>query len=217
MPKKKGPTLHHGFHGLYSSQPALVMYLSNNDLSTWTNASLQLRCQLCNLQKLCVKGSVATHHCSSNRLGVLLVTPYPGEMRSRQFLCAALALLACVALVSAAEDAGAEAAVAEAPDTAEVPVPAAANVTDAEGAGGAANVTKAGAVNATGTAFADTGILVKNTRMDPPEITVAGLTGLIVAGIFLAIFLPGFMCLWSIQTPQSFEATDRNDHHKKMQ
>lgn len=53
--------------------------------------------------------------------------------------------------------------------------------------------------------------------MTPPEITAAQLTGLLVAVMFLIIFIPGFLCLWRIQTPQTFAILDSNDMKKKIQ
>lgn len=53
--------------------------------------------------------------------------------------------------------------------------------------------------------------------MKPPEINSAGLAGLLVALIFLLIFIPGFLCLTNITAPESFEIMDSNDVRKKMQ
>lgn len=54
-------------------------------------------------------------------------------------------------------------------------------------------------------------------RMNPPEITPPQVAGLIVVLVFLLLFIPGFMCLYSIQPPQSFQIFDSNDMKKKMQ
>lgn len=56
-----------------------------------------------------------------------------------------------------------------------------------------------------------------STYMRPPEISEAGLAGLLVAAIFLLVFIPGFLCLWRIQPPQTFEFGDSTDARKKMQ
>lgn len=40
--------------------------------------------------------------------------------------------------------------------------------------------------------------------MNPPEIHSAGLAGLLVALIFLLIFVPGFLCLSNITAPETF-------------
>jgi hypothetical protein len=62
------------------------------------------------------------------------------------------------------------------------------------------------------------GTLVKNTSMDPPLITTGALVGLIVAAVLLMILLPGLMCLYNIQAPQSFDYTmDRDEAKKKLQ
>lgn len=53
--------------------------------------------------------------------------------------------------------------------------------------------------------------------MNPPEINSAALSGLLVALIFLLIFVPGFMCLTNITAPETFEIMDSNDMKKKMQ
>lgn len=53
--------------------------------------------------------------------------------------------------------------------------------------------------------------------MRRPEISEAGFAGLIVGFVFLMIFVPGFLCLWRIQTPQTFEIVEGNDVKKKMQ
>lgn len=58
---------------------------------------------------------------------------------------------------------------------------------------------------------------IMNNGMRPPEITVAQLTGLLVGLVFLMIFIPGFLCLWRIQTPQTFAMLDSNDLQKKVQ
>lgn len=50
-----------------------------------------------------------------------------------------------------------------------------------------------------------------------PPINSDQLAGLLVAGIFIAIFLPGFFCLWNIQTPQAFTTLDGSDLSKKNQ
>lgn len=51
----------------------------------------------------------------------------------------------------------------------------------------------------------------------PPEINAAQLSGLLVAGAFLLMFIPGFLCLYNIQTPQTFAMLDSNEMKKKMQ
>ncbi|CDF34666.1 unnamed protein product [Chondrus crispus] len=53
--------------------------------------------------------------------------------------------------------------------------------------------------------------------MNPPEISSAGLSGLLVALIFLLIFVPGFLCLTRIASPETFDVMDSNDMKKKMQ
>lgn len=53
--------------------------------------------------------------------------------------------------------------------------------------------------------------------MNPPEINSAILSGLLVALIFLLIFVSGFMCLTRITAPETFEIMDSNDMKKKMQ
>lgn len=53
--------------------------------------------------------------------------------------------------------------------------------------------------------------------MTPPPINAEQLAGLLVAGVFFAIFLPGFFCLWNIQTPQAFTTLDGSDASKKNQ
>lgn len=54
-------------------------------------------------------------------------------------------------------------------------------------------------------------------KMTPPPINSEQLAGLLVAGVFFAIFLPGFFCLWNIQTPQAFTTLDGSDISKKNQ
>lgn len=58
---------------------------------------------------------------------------------------------------------------------------------------------------------------VIENRMRKPEISTPALTGLLVMFTFLAIFLPGFMCLWSIQGPQTFEVVEAAGPLKKNQ
>lgn len=53
--------------------------------------------------------------------------------------------------------------------------------------------------------------------MNHPEINEAQLVGLLVTGVFLLIFIPGFMCLWNIQSPQTFEIFSSENLMKKMQ
>lgn len=53
--------------------------------------------------------------------------------------------------------------------------------------------------------------------MHKPEISEAGVAGLVVGFVFFALFVPGFMCLWNIQPPQTFEMIDSSDMKKKMQ
>lgn len=53
--------------------------------------------------------------------------------------------------------------------------------------------------------------------MLPLEIENAHFAGLLVGLVFLLIFIPGFLCLWNIQPPQTFEVFDSNDARKKMQ
>jgi hypothetical protein len=65
--------------------------------------------------------------------------------------------------------------------------------------------------------FGTDGRLIKNTSMNPPEITVDGLTGLLTAFILFAILTPGLYCLFNIQPPQTFEALEKDDSKKKMQ
>lgn len=55
-----------------------------------------------------------------------------------------------------------------------------------------------------------------STTMTKPPINADQLAGLVVAGVFLIIFLPGFFCLWNIQTPQTFTTLD-SDLSKKNQ
>lgn len=57
----------------------------------------------------------------------------------------------------------------------------------------------------------------KGYVMNPPEISAPGLAGLLVAFIFLLIFVPGFLCLTRIATPETFDVIDSNDMKKKMQ
>lgn len=64
---------------------------------------------------------------------------------------------------------------------------------------------------------ADAGPSVDANVLLPPYITPDQLAGLLVAAIFLIIFIPGFMCLWRIQTPQTFAMLDSNDMKKKIQ
>lgn len=54
-------------------------------------------------------------------------------------------------------------------------------------------------------------------RMNAPEISTPVFTSLIVGFVFLIVFIPGFMCLWNIQPPQTFEVPSQNDPRKKMQ
>lgn len=54
-------------------------------------------------------------------------------------------------------------------------------------------------------------------RMRKPEISTATLTGLLVGLTFLAIFIPGFLCLWNIKPPHTFETVEGSDPKKKMQ
>lgn len=61
------------------------------------------------------------------------------------------------------------------------------------------------------------GAKASENSMNPPEINTAQLTGLLVVLIFLILFVPGFMCLWNIQPPQSFDVFDSNDVKKKLQ
>lgn len=58
---------------------------------------------------------------------------------------------------------------------------------------------------------------VADNVMRPPEINASQLAGLLVAFVFLLIFVPGFLCLSNIQPPQTFEAFDGADAKKKMQ
>lgn len=53
--------------------------------------------------------------------------------------------------------------------------------------------------------------------MTPPPLTSDMLAGLLVAAVCFAIFLPGFLCLWNIQTPKSFAPLDAPDMKKKVQ
>ena len=53
--------------------------------------------------------------------------------------------------------------------------------------------------------------------MNHPEINEAQIAGLLVTLIFLIIFIPGFMCLWNIQSPQTFEIFSSENLMKKMQ
>lgn len=55
------------------------------------------------------------------------------------------------------------------------------------------------------------------SEMLAPLIDAPQLAGLIVGFIFFLIFIPGFMCLWKIQTPQTFAILDSNDMKKKLQ
>lgn len=82
----------------------------------------------------------------------------------------------------------------------------------------AADAAPAAAEPATAPAAAAAFAASKN-RMQKPEITTAGLIGLLVGFMFLAIFIPGFMCLWNIQPPQTFEVVEGggSDVRKKMQ
>lgn len=59
--------------------------------------------------------------------------------------------------------------------------------------------------------------VIDSNGMRRPEISEAAFAGLLVAFTFLLIFIPGFMCLWRIQPPQTFEMFDSNDVKKKMQ
>lgn len=61
------------------------------------------------------------------------------------------------------------------------------------------------------------GRLPKTTSMDPPELSAAVLAGLLVGLILLAIFVPGMLCLWNIQPPQTFESFEKDEAKKKMQ
>lgn len=75
--------------------------------------------------------------------------------------------------------------------------------------------------DANDTTSADTGgvnsTTVNDSDMLPPDITAPQLAGLMVGFLFLAIFVPGFLCLWRIQTPQTFAILDSNDMKKKLQ
>lgn len=53
--------------------------------------------------------------------------------------------------------------------------------------------------------------------MTEPDISSAQLSGLLVGAMFFIIFIPGFLCLWRIQTPQTFAILDSNDMKKKLQ
>lgn len=61
------------------------------------------------------------------------------------------------------------------------------------------------------------GTTVSDSDMLPPDITAPQLAGLMVGFMFLAIFIPGFLCLWRIQTPQTFAILDSSDMKKKLQ
>lgn len=71
--------------------------------------------------------------------------------------------------------------------------------------------------NATQNTSSAKGNSTKSNVMNAPELSTAGLTGLLVTALFLIIFIPGFLCLWNIQTPQTFEVVDGTDVRKKMQ
>lgn len=49
------------------------------------------------------------------------------------------------------------------------------------------------------------------------EISVGGLTSLLVTAFLLIIFVSGFMCLMNIQTPATFDISDEATIVKKMQ
>lgn len=61
------------------------------------------------------------------------------------------------------------------------------------------------------------GIPLAHVPLVLAEITVPQFTGLLVVLLFLMIFIPGFLCLWNIQTPQTFQQFDQADAAKKMQ
>ncbi|CAN8070436.1 unnamed protein product [Agarophyton chilense] len=46
-------------------------------------------------------------------------------------------------------------------------------------------------------------------KMYKPELTESQLAGLLVALVFIILFVPGFMCLWRIQPPQSFDTATK--------
>lgn len=91
-------------------------------------------------------------------------------------------------------------------------------LTDGAGTAEGAEVVAGMKANTTANAeFNADGSLKKKTHMDPPPITPGIAVGLIVAFILLLILMPGMMCLYNIQAPQSFEITDKDDAKKKMQ
>ena len=53
--------------------------------------------------------------------------------------------------------------------------------------------------------------------MIEPEISKDVFTSLLVVGLLFIIFIPGFLCLWNIQTPATFESLDEPNVIKKMQ
>lgn len=63
----------------------------------------------------------------------------------------------------------------------------------------------------------DEGALSDGKTMNPPNVTADQLAALFVGFMFLLIFIPGFLCLWRIQTPQTFAILDSNDMKKKLQ
>mmetsp|Transcript_40207 Transcript_40207/g.98669 ORF Transcript_40207/g.98669 Transcript_40207/m.98669 type:complete len:226 (+) Transcript_40207:378-1055(+) len=67
--------------------------------------------------------------------------------------------------------------------------------------------------NTTGSTEDEDGLLAGGMR--PPEIDSAGVMGLLAAALLLLIFVPGFLCLWNIEPPQTFETPDRDGAKKK--
>lgn len=71
--------------------------------------------------------------------------------------------------------------------------------------------------NSTIPGFAADGALLKTTSMNPPELSTAGLMGLLVTVILLIILAPGLFCLYSIEAPMTFDQMDKDEAKKKMQ
>ncbi len=61
------------------------------------------------------------------------------------------------------------------------------------------------------------GSLKKTTTMDPPQVSVGGIAGLLVGFVLLLILVPGLICLYKIESPQTFDTMDKDDAKKKMQ
>lgn len=64
--------------------------------------------------------------------------------------------------------------------------------------------------------FAADGTLLKTTSMNPPELSTAGLMGLLVGLVFLIILAPGLLCLYNIEAPYAFDHMDKDEANKKM-